>query len=103
MSLMGARYDELHAQRVAEWTIRRRIERRYAALKSFSPAMRKHFAERDIRAAMVLAGLPLPAEVSFEDKARRIAAMARRNRSWLKGLDPAMKAAVLANLNAGGE
>jgi hypothetical protein len=99
MSLMGQRYDELRAQEARKWDIRRRIEHRYARLKSFSPAMRKHFAERDIRAALVEAGLPLPRESSFEERVQRYVAFARRDRKLLKGLDPKLRAAVLAEID----
>lgn len=101
MSLMGARYDELHGQRVAEGKIRRRIERRYAALKSFSPAMRKQFADREIRAALVAVGLPLPVQVSFDELVQRHVHWERRTPGHIKSIhDMPLRRAVIAALEA---
>ena len=100
MSLLGARQDELNAQRLADGKIRRRIERRYAALKSFSPAMRKHFADRDIRAALSAAGLPLPVQLSFDDLVQRHVHWERRSPGHIKAIgDIPLRRAVIAALD----
>ncbi len=84
----------------AIWRIRRRVERHWSRMKSVSPAMRKYFAERDIRAAMIAAGLPLPVALSFDELVRRYVIFGRRDRKLLKRLDPKLKAAVVAILDA---
>ena len=101
MSLLPKRMQELNAQRARECDIRRRIERQYRRMRSFSPAMRKAFAERDIRAAMVAAGLPLPVEISAEEKLRRHVDWARRDATHLKHIsDMPLRRAVIAALEA---
>lgn len=100
MSWQSPRMAELREEQARIWEIRLRIEKRYKRLRSFSPAMRKHFAERDIRAAMVAAGLPLPVRISDEEKVDRMASLVRRDRSWLTGMEPRLRAAVLERLGA---
>ena len=78
--------------------IRVRIERHYRNMRSFSVAARQTLAERDIRAALLDAGLPLPSVLTFEEKVERQADMVRRDRGWLKLLRGAMRTAVLARL-----
>jgi hypothetical protein len=99
MSLMGNRYEELREQDARRWQIRLRIEKRYKRLRSFSPAMRRHFAERDIRAAMVEAGLPLPAQLSFGEMVQRHVQWARRDPSHVKRIsDLSLRRAVISVL-----
>jgi hypothetical protein len=99
MSLMGKRSDELQAQRMTEATIRRRVGRHWSRMKSFSPAMRRHFAEREVRAAMVEAGLPLPEELSFGEKVQRHVYLARRDRAHVKTIsDLSLRRAVISVL-----
>lgn len=103
MSMMGERYDELREIAVRTAVIRVRIEKRYAKLKSFSPVMRRAFAERDVAVALVAAGLPLPWKISSEEKLQRALYMVRRDRSWTKMLSPEMRRAVFAELARVGE
>jgi len=100
---LGKRYDELHAQRMAEGLIRRRIERHWARMKSISPAMRKHFAEREVRVALVEAGLPLPVVVPFEELVARHLYLCRRDPAHYRTIyDRKIKAAVRAELDREG-
>lgn len=94
------RMRELREQDSQAWTLRLRIERRYAGLKSFSPAMRKHFAERDIQAAMVAAGLPLPVRLSFDELVQRHVHWERRSPGHIKAIrDMPLRRAVIAALS----
>lgn len=100
MSLPGRRRDELREQQSRITRIRQRIERRYALLKSFSPAMRKHFADRAVTVAMAAAGLPMPQVLSFEERVQRHLVLSRGERDYANTIvDAKVRAAVLAVLD----
>jgi len=98
MSWKSPRMLELEEQRYRASTIRFRIERHYGRMRSFSRVAREALADRDVRAALAHAGLPVPAKITFDETVVRMASLVRRDKSWLKGMEPRLRAAVLVRL-----
>lgn len=98
---MGPKWDALMAQRVEEARIRARITRHYARFKSFSRVARERLIERDVRAALLAAGLPVRQPVDKQEQLRRAVHMVRRDPTWIKMLPPEVRPAVRAALETG--
>jgi hypothetical protein len=101
-SLLPASYPASLERHGAQLQIQWRIQRRYGKLKSFSPAMRRYFADADIRKALLAAGLPVPqVHVDhIEQRARIYRELHGPN--WLTRVHPRFREAWLSHLAAGG-
>lgn len=103
MSILGPKWDAVQAQRLAAVRIRRRVTLHYSRFRSFSRVARERMIERDVLAALVAAGLPVPERVSAAELARRDARMISKDPGWAKLLDPARRVAAFTALAQQGE
>lgn len=99
MSWKTPRMIELEEQRYRATSIRLRVERHYRKMRSFSRVAREALAERDIRAALLAEGLPVPVKLTFEEKVQRHAHFSRRDPAHVKSIsDLRLRRAVISVL-----